>query len=328
MLLICCRTHQNSSPSSLLIPPTIDTANSIGRLVNHHTKRLALKVSYPPQPFCIASHFLNKGDFRDFHFPTLAKLNDDICPFPWINGKEQMRMMLHGNFEEAPILYHGPPPSLAVPKPPSTLILSTLVAAIIALFHQLYFISHSLGNPTTHEWRLVRVTLSNSTALSPSCLQDGRILVEFYTLHHANIQFNAINQRYWLQYYSLGDMSTPSSSMTTHLIWPSDTSKAHAAWLWLVPFCHWINLTHSDTFLHRPFDFAIVNGRKTSNCISQSNWDILPRYIKAFENPLPRFDLPSYSIHVDRGVHVSVCNRVNADALCAMFEIDNKRVYP
>ena len=30
----------------------------------------------PPRPFQIASHFLTKGDYRDFHFPTLAELNE------------------------------------------------------------------------------------------------------------------------------------------------------------------------------------------------------------------------------------------------------------
>jgi hypothetical protein len=95
--------------------------------------------------------------------------------------------MLRDDFEEVPILYTGPPPSLAAPRPPSTPILSTLVASIINLSDRLCFIAHSLGNPTTREWRLVRVAFANSTALYPSCLQDKRFLVEFYTLHHANV---------------------------------------------------------------------------------------------------------------------------------------------
>jgi hypothetical protein len=34
-----------------------------------------------------------------------------------------------------------------------------------------------------------------------------------------------------------------------------------------------------------------VHGQKTQDCVSQAN-------------PLPCFDVPSYSIHVDHGVHV------------------------
>ncbi len=290
-------------------------------------KGAGIKSFTPPQQFHIASHFLTKGNFSDFHFPPLVELNGDLCLFPWINGKEQTGVMLCDDFEEASIFYHGPPPSLAVPMPPSTPILSMLVAAIITLSDQLFFISHSLGNPTTHKWCLVCIALSNSTTLSPSYLKDGWFLVEFYTLHHANVLFNTINQRYWLQYHLLGCISTPFSSTTTHLIQSSDTSKAHAAWLQLVLFGYWIKLTHSNTFLHGPFDFVIVNGRKMCNRISQSNWDILPRYIKASKNPIPRFDLSSYSIYVDHGVHVAVSNQVNADALCTAFDIDDEHLY-
>jgi hypothetical protein len=103
-------------------------------------------------------------------------------------------MMLCDTFEKAPFLYHGPPPSLAISMPPSSPVLSVLLAAIIASSDQLFFISHSLDNPTTHKWHLVRVALSNTTTLSPLCLQDGPFLVEFYTLHNADAQFNAINQ--------------------------------------------------------------------------------------------------------------------------------------
>jgi hypothetical protein len=51
-------------------------------------KEAGLKGFQPPQPFQVASHFLTKGDFRDFHFPTLAELNNELFPFPWINNEE------------------------------------------------------------------------------------------------------------------------------------------------------------------------------------------------------------------------------------------------
>jgi hypothetical protein len=58
-------------------------------------------------------------------------------------------------------------------------------------------------------------------------------------------------------------------------------------------------------FIHGPFDFASINGRKTQDCISQSDWDILNTHCNMFHTPLPRFDVPSYFIHIDHGVHVS-----------------------
>jgi hypothetical protein len=152
--------------------------------------------------------------------------------------------------------------------------------------------------------------------------------VEFYTLHHADIQFNAINQHYWLQYHSINDISTPSPSTVTHLIRPSDTSEPHASRLWLVLFHCWINLTYSDTLLHGPFEFATVHGRKTQDCISQSNWDTPSCYHMAFNNPIPQLNLPSYSIHVDHGTHIAFCDTLNNDALCATLDTDSERLYP
>jgi len=48
-----------------------------------------------------------------------------------------------------------------------------------------------------------------------------------------------------------------------------------------------------------------VNGRKTRDRISQPDWDLLKSHCNMFHNPLPRFYVPSYSIHVDRGAHVT-----------------------
>ncbi len=97
----------------------------------------------------------------------------------------------------------------------------------------------------------------------------------------------------------------PKGSRIISLIHPSDSSEDYATRHKLLPFCKWVNLTHHDTFIHGPFDFATVNGRKTWECISQSDWDVLKTHCNMFHNPLPRFDVPSYSIHVDRWAHVT-----------------------
>jgi hypothetical protein len=155
------------------------------------------------------------------------------------------------------------------------------------------------------EWRLICVAFEASTTLSPSCLQDGCFLVEFFTLYYNNIRYNAINQRFWMQYHAASNIATPTPYTVTHPIQPSNTSKAHAKHHGLVPFCRWINHTHSNKFIHRPFDFAVVQGRKTRNLISQANWDILSKNQPLYINPPPRFDLPSNSIHVDWNFHIA-----------------------
>ncbi len=282
----------------------------------------------PPCPFQLASHFVTKGDYRDFHFPTLAELNEEVCPFLWIHDDERIQLMSRDEIDDQLALYTAPPPSRAVPSPPSAPPLGLLVASIINSSDRLFLILHLLGNPNTCKWWLVRVAFSDSTSLSLSCLQDGRFLMEFNTLHYTNVWFNATNQRYWLQYHSFGDIATPTSSTKTHLIWPSDTSKAHAARHRLVPFCHWINLLHSGTLIHGPFEFATVNGCKSRDRVSQADWDVLAKFSTCFQNPLPQFDLPSYSIHIDCGIHSAFCDRANANALCAAANSCDNCTYP
>ncbi len=82
-------------------------------------------------------------------------------------------------------------------------------------------------------------------------------------------------------------------------------SKERAIRHHLLPIHCWVNLTHVNTFIHGPFDFTTVNGRKTRDCVGQEAWDALTAKTLMFCNPIPRFDLPSYSIHVDRGVHTT-----------------------
>jgi hypothetical protein len=103
------------------------------------------------------------------------------------------------------------------------------------------------------------MAMDAATALSSSCFQDRCFLVKFYTLHHDDVRFNAINQRYWLQYHFLANLTTPISTTTMHLICPSNTLEALAMKQKLAPFRCGLNLTHSDTYLHGPFDFATVN---------------------------------------------------------------------
>ncbi len=132
----------------------------------------------PLQPFQIAAHFLTKGDFCNFHWPVLFKLNDKICPFPWVTDKERLHILSGDHAEAKPILYTGPPPALVAHRPPIIPPVSSLAANIIDSSDKLFFVSHSLGNSSACEWQLVQVAFANSTALLPSCLQDGRFLMD------------------------------------------------------------------------------------------------------------------------------------------------------
>ena len=161
-------------------------------------------------------------------------------------------------------MYTGPPPLLLLPaepitpSPPS---ITALAPLIISSTDKLFFIAHKIGSANCYEWHLVRVAFQDSVLLYPPCLQDGRFLVEFYMAHPTDACYNAINQRYWLQYRNHN--SPTFGTMDAHLITPSDTSAERASCHHLVTVRSWVNLTHGDTYIHGPFDFAVVRGRKT-----------------------------------------------------------------
>jgi hypothetical protein len=93
--------------------------------------------------------------------------------------------------------------------------------------------------------------------------------------------------------------------------------------------CHWfpstakVNLTHSDTYIHKPFNFAAAHGQQTRDCIGKANWDAILSHTSMFSKPLPSLDLPSYSIHVECRVHVSYCNISSVQLLLSAATDDN-----
>ena len=87
---------------------------------------------------------------------------------------------------------------------------------------------------------------------------------------------------------------------------PSDSLDGYATRHKLMPFRKWLNICHPDTFIHGPFEFALIRGRKTRDRIAQANWDALSLHSSMFCNPIPSFNVTTYSIHCDRGAHVSI----------------------
>ncbi len=143
-------------------------------------------------------------------------------------------------------------------------------------------------------------------------------MVDFYMSHPANVCYNAINQHFLLQYRN---RNTPTfGTLDAHLITPSDTSADRAARLHLIPVHAWVNLTHGNTYIHGPFDFAIVNGQKSRDCVGQEAWDALVARQAMFSNPLPRFNLPTYSINVDRGIYTVYPDLITAPSGDELFQ--------
>ncbi len=160
--------------------------------------------------------------------------------------------------------YTGPPPSAPTCSIPEIPFANTLAQRIVSSTEKLFFISLRIGGSINNirKWWLIPVALTMSMSSYPSCLEDGKYVIDFYMVHPSNFRFSAINQRFWLQYHSQDNLMGPCSSLDTHLIHPSDTSEAYAKHHKLLPFHRFLNLTHLDTYIHGPFNFATIHGQK------------------------------------------------------------------
>ncbi len=296
-------------PAELIAFKPLDGAdNQYGqlnpKLSKHPHREAGIKWFTPPTPFLVPVNFVCAENLLAFHWPTLFELNDELFPYPWSPGEMDDYTSIDSTLT-APGFYTGPLPSapqcLAPSIPPS----AVLAQLIIRSSDRLFFISNSIGSGNSQEWRLIRVAFDMSMASYPSCLINGRYLVDFYISHPSDSRYNAINKRFWLQYHDRDDTLLGSTTANTHLIRPSDTSKSYASRHNLIPYRKYINLIHLDTYIHGPFEFATINHRKSRDRICQSDWDVLKSHCDLFHNPLPSFDVPTYSVHVDAGAHTT-----------------------
>jgi len=283
----------------------------------HPFKEAGIKSFTPIQPFKVATDVLAQtNQCAAFHWPSLSELNDETAPFPWAGDLEYERYMSGDFIAKLPVLTTGPPPAAPNHSIPSIPAIHLLTAAIIKSTDCLFFVSHSIGAKYAREWRLARLAFRDSVSIYPSCTLDGRFLFDFYICHPANWRYNAVNQRYWIQFHGREDILNPSLTKDTHLVHPSDTSDEYAKHHNLLPFRKWLNITHTDTYIHGPFEFASIRGRKSRDLICQEDWDVLRQHTTMFQIPIPAFDVPTYSIHINRGAHVMHHDQALTNVLC------------
>ena len=282
----------------------------------------------------IPSNFLMAKE--RFKWPSLSDLNDELDKELWDSDPDAKKWRAAELVHEfvptlqtttanalrqgLPDIAPGPPPSAPNTTKPTIPTLSALLAAMLVAKDKLFFISISIGTNNVREWRLVRLNFELSVSHSLSCLETGHFMCEFYRCHPADWRFNAINQRFWLQYFKDADLLHSDQVADNHLIKPSDSSAAYALKNHLVIARKFVHLLHQDTFIHGPFDFATVHNRKTRDRIGQEDWQALANHSHMFQNPVPSFDVPTYSIHVDNGVHFS-CPGTHQDMFHHMFPL-------
>ena len=287
-------------------------------------KEAGLKGIEPIKPYVLPANMAVTGQCHAFHWPSLSELNEELDFPEWQNDFDCISHTHNNIAETRLVLSTGPPPEAPKFAADTILSIEILMASIIKSEDRLFFVSINIGHDCIREWRLAHLSLDQSMALYPSCTQDGRFLFEIYLSHPSDWRYNAINQRFWLQYHHIEDIKAPSPGADTHLIRPSPSSSQYAEQHKLQPLRKWINITHHDTFIHGPFEFAIINGRKSRDRINAPDWQILRLHHDMFRNPVPSADVPTYSIHVDRGAHTQFHSKHH----CQTLAYEATRSYP
>ncbi|KAL3787769.1 LOW QUALITY PROTEIN: hypothetical protein HJC23_009820, partial [Cyclotella cryptica] len=211
---------------------------------------------------------------RSLHFPSLWELNSEL--HDWDDHDTDTLI------DDI----HPLPPSdtisfLATPPSPSQ-----LAASIIKSTSRLFFISWQLPSVPRREWHLVCVDLPSSLSLNPNCLSDGRYLVQFFICHPKDKLQHPRNQRWLLEYHAASTVARLHQG-DYHILRPDSYAPIYAKELNLHPYCQWVNLFHHATYIHGPFEFATINGRKTRDRISTSDWDILSQSSTRYDDAPP-----------------------------------------
>jgi hypothetical protein len=58
------------------------------KISDHPYKEASIKGFTPPNPFRVSTNFVTTSDALAFRWPTLAELNDELCPYPCSHNEE------------------------------------------------------------------------------------------------------------------------------------------------------------------------------------------------------------------------------------------------
>jgi hypothetical protein len=123
----------------------------------------------------------------------------------------------------------------------------------------------------------------------------------------------------------------PCLSCDTHLIKLSNTSKAYASRHKLFPFQQYVNLTHSDNYMHGPFDVVTFHGCKSCNPVDSADWTILQSHTEMFHDFILLVEVATYSVHIDTCTHTTTFNDsslLGDVSLLSDSETECKQLYP
>ena len=149
------------------------------------------------------------------------------------------------------------------------------MASILDSNDKPFLISHRFPGSSMTELALACVDFQRSVQAHPAALYDGQFLVYFCTYHPSDRYYNTINQHYWLDYHPVLSVADPHCKHSTHMIHPPAHSPDYAIPEDLRLFSQWVQLTNADTYIAGPFNFAVVNNRKSRYIFSIEKWEQL-----------------------------------------------------
>jgi hypothetical protein len=325
----CKSKQQNKKHASDLSPcprdlvpftPIHGADNTFGQINKQIQQKSYLDAGidgFPPaNPFKVHVTFAQASGISNPNlepFPSLSELDDELGDRPIVDDicttdEDQHSHIMDiytgilepasslNNIVETRALSPAPSPqnnAQDIPARP----FSQLIVDIVKSDDKLLFIAFQSETSTYREWHLVQVNFTSTMSQHPSAMQDGKFLVEFLIAHPSDSKFNEPNKRYWTEFHHC--FGSYKLHEQYHLVKPSIDRPAYCRKNSLVPFSQWVNLNHSDVLIHGPFNFASINGRKTRDRVSLSDWQVLAKSPHLYNNPAPNITLSAFSVHLD-----------------------------
>ena len=180
-----------------------------------------------------------------------------------------------------------------------------LATRIVSSTSRLFFISWKQPSLLRREWHLVQLNLDASLSLNPDCLHSGRFLVNFLILHPSDKAQHPRNQRWWLEYHLSSSVARLHQG-DYHLLRPDNYASVYAKENNLHPFCQWVNLLSDSTYIHGPFEFATINGRKTYDRVAVDDWKQLIAARSKYNDTAPDLNTRDFTgIQYSRNYHTA-----------------------
>jgi hypothetical protein len=270
-------------------------------------------------PFNATSQFLMTDQF---HWLSLSEINNNLFLFHWL-FKEECKQYFDDNLVSSlPVMNVGPPPSATTYDTPMIPSISSLTTAIIIII---------TGARTSYSpflnW-LAPMRLKNgdfSGLLSRNLCQCIHCVYKMGGFLSNFISATLQTLGTWWSINAFGFNTIQTASFGNDCLWQRLILFVHQLlWLTTLPAISYLHSKNGWTWcietlsFTAPLNFSLSKATRQQDHVSQTDWKVLKLQCNMVHNPLLNLDVPSYSIHVDRVMHVLFHNTVIARQLILM----------